>query len=98
MRECLLSAFEQADEADGRLRGSQLIAVALDAPELRCTLDKRVVQRGAILWFIASALSFIAALLAYTGEGEIKWPLLAATFFMAAMGFSSLKRSKSDGA
>jgi len=61
-------------------------------------LDKKVgLKRGAILWFIASALSLIAALLTYTGEGEIKWPLLAATFFMAAMGFSSLRRSKSGG-
>jgi len=70
-----------------------------ETPEWRCRLEKRVgLQRGAILWFIASALSLVAALLTYTGEGEIKWPLLAATFFMAAMGFSTLRRSKSRGA
>jgi hypothetical protein len=32
--------------------------------------------------------------LTYGGEGEIKWPLLAAAFFLAAMGFSTLRRSK----
>jgi hypothetical protein len=35
-------------------------------------------------------------LLTYGEEGLIKWPLFAATIFMAAMGFSSLRRSKSD--
>ena len=55
-------------------------------------------RRAAILWFIASALSLTAALVTYGGEGQIKWPLLAATVFLAAMGFSSLRRSRSDGA
>lgn len=65
---------------------------------LRCKLDKKSgLQRGAILWFVASGLSLVAALLNYSGEGEIKWTLLAATFFMAAMGFSSLRRSRPDG-
>lgn len=53
-------------------------------------------RRGAILWFVASALSFVAAILTYSGEGRIKWTLLAATFFLAAMGFSTLRRWKSD--
>lgn len=49
-----------------------------------------------MLWFIASALSLTAAVVTYAGEGRLKWPLLAATVFLAAMGFSSLRRSKSD--
>lgn len=61
-------------------------------------MDKKSgLRRGAILWFIASALSLTAAILTFSGERKIKWPLLAATVFMAAMGFSSLRRSKSDG-
>jgi hypothetical protein len=56
-------------------------------------LDKKSsLRREAILWFIAPALSLAAALVTYGGEGQIKWPLLAATVFMAAMGFNSLRR------
>ena len=50
--------------------------------------------RAALLWFTAAALSLAAALLTYTGEGQVKWPLLAATVFMSAMGFSSLRRAR----
>lgn len=53
-------------------------------------------RRAAILWFIAAALSLAAALLTYGTEGQIKWPLLAATLFMAAVGFRSLRRSRRD--
>jgi membrane protein implicated in regulation of membrane protease activity len=61
-------------------------------------LDKKSsLRRGAILWFIASALSLTAAMLTFSGEGRINWALLAATVFMAAIGFRSLRRSKSDG-
>ena len=55
-------------------------------------------RRAAILWFIASALSLTAAMITYGGERQIKWSLFAATVFLAAMGFSSLRRSRSDGA
>jgi hypothetical protein len=55
-------------------------------------------RRAAVLWFVASALSLTAAVLTYTGEGRIKWPLIAATVFLAAMGISSLRRSSSGGA
>jgi hypothetical protein len=54
-------------------------------------------RRAAVLWFVASALSLTAAVLTYTGEGLIKWPLIAATVFLAAMGISSLRRSSSGG-
>jgi hypothetical protein len=55
-------------------------------------------RRAAILWFIASGLSLTAAILTYSGEGQIKWPLFAATVFMAILGFRTLKRARSDGA
>jgi hypothetical protein len=71
---------------------------------LDATLDWRLVlakapglRRAAILWFTASVLFLVAALVTYGGEGQIKWPLFAATAAMAAMGFSSLRRSRSDG-
>lgn len=54
-------------------------------------------RRAALLWFVASALSLAAAVLTYSGEGLIKWPLIAATVFLAAMGFSTLRRSRSGG-
>ena len=54
-------------------------------------------RTAAILWFVASALSLIAAVITYTGDRQIKWPLLAATVFLAAMGVSTLRRSRSDG-
>src|SRR5687768_5132944 len=34
-------------------------------------------RRAAILWFVAAALSLIAAVITYTEGREIKWPLLA---------------------
>ncbi|HZI66934.1 MAG TPA: hypothetical protein VFF17_10255 [Thermoanaerobaculia bacterium] len=50
------------------------------------------------LWFTASALSLAAAVIHYAGNGEIKWFLLAASLFTAAVGYSTLRRSKSTGA
>ena len=49
-----------------------------------------------MLWFLASALSLTAAAVIYGREGQIRWSLLAATVFLAAMGFRSLRRSRSD--
>jgi len=54
-------------------------------------------RREALLWLIASALSLAAAVLTYTGEREVKWLLLAAAVFLAALGFSRLRRSRSAG-
>jgi len=53
-------------------------------------------RRVATLWFIASGLALIAAGVTYARAGEIRWSLLAATVFLAAMGFRSLRRSRSD--
>lgn len=52
-------------------------------------------RRAAVLWFVASGLSLAAAVLTYTGDHEIKWPLIVATIFLAVMGVSTLRRSKS---
>jgi ABC-type Co2+ transport system permease subunit len=46
----------------------------------------------AILWFVAAALALIAALLNYSESGTWRWPLLAAAFFLAAMGVSTVRR------
>jgi hypothetical protein len=59
--------------------------------------DGPSLRRAATLWFVASALSLAAAVLTYSDGGQIKWPLIAATIFLAAMGFSSLRRSRSGG-
>lgn len=53
--------------------------------------------RASVLWFIAAVLALAAAAVAYGRHGEIKWALLAAAMFLAAMGVSSLRRSKSGG-
>lgn len=53
-------------------------------------------RRAAMLWFLASALSLTATVINYASDRQLKWPLLAATVFLAAMGFSSLRRSRSD--
>ncbi len=50
-----------------------------------------------ILWFVAASLSFLAAAVAYSRTGDIKWPLLAAGIFLAAMGFNALRRLKVGG-
>jgi hypothetical protein len=56
-------------------------------------------QRTAgILWLVASALSLAAASITYSGGGEIKWSLVAATVFLAAMGLTTLWRSRSGSA
>lgn len=47
----------------------------------------------AILWFVAAALALTAAVLNYTESGAFRWPLLAAAFFLGAMGVSTLWRS-----
>lgn len=59
-------------------------------------MAKPTARRAAMLWFIGSALSLTAAVVTYAREGQLRWPLLAATVFLAAMGFNSLRRSKSD--
>lgn len=46
------------------------------------------------LWFTASLLSLTAAVIHYAGDGEIKWFLLAAAIATAAMGFTTLRRSR----
>ncbi|MEO8348134.1 MAG: hypothetical protein ABI610_04430 [Acidobacteriota bacterium] len=53
-------------------------------------------RHAAMLWFLASALALTAAVINFASDRQLKWPLLAATVFLAAMGFSSLRRSKSD--
>ena len=55
-------------------------------------------RTAGILWLIASALSLAGALITYSGGGEIKWSLVAATVFLAVMGFTTLWRSRSDSA
>ena len=50
---------------------------------------------GALLWLAAAALAFIAAVVTYTRTGELKVTLLGATLFLAAVGFSLLRRSRS---
>ena len=65
----------------------------------RCNLtDASKAKKTAILWFVASALSLAAALLRYGSDEEVRWPLLAAVVFLAAMGFSTLRRSRAGGA
>ncbi|HVE66488.1 MAG TPA: hypothetical protein VNC59_07900 [Thermoanaerobaculia bacterium] len=51
-------------------------------------------RAGALLWLVAAALAFIAAVVAYTRTGELKVTLLGATLFFAAMGFGFLRRSR----
>lgn len=70
---------------------------AWDSKEWRWTLAAPSSRSAAILWFVASALALAAAVITYSDERQIKWPLLAATVFLAAMGFSTLRRSRSDG-
>ena len=65
----------------------------------RCNLsDASKAKKTAILWFVASALSLAAALLNYASDERVRWPLIAAVIFLAAMGFSTLRRSRSGGA
>jgi hypothetical protein len=54
-------------------------------------------RRGAILWFIATACSLLAGVIHWSKDGEIKWALFAAAVFMAIMGASTLRRSRSSG-
>lgn len=59
--------------------------------------EKRSGKRlAAILWLVAAVLALTAAALRYFGEGQIKWGYLAATLFMAAMGFSMLRQSRRE--
>ena len=55
-------------------------------------------KTAGILWLVASALSLAAALITYSSGGQIKWSLVAATVFLAVMGFTTLWRSRSDSA
>jgi hypothetical protein len=55
-------------------------------------------RNAAILWFVASGLSLVAFVLRYIEDGEIHWPLLAATFFLGAMGFTTFRRSRGGDA
>jgi hypothetical protein len=52
---------------------------------------------AATLAFIASALALAAALITYLNGEGIKWSLLAGAAFMAALGWSNLRRSKPTG-
>lgn len=49
------------------------------------------------LWLAAAALAFAAAVMTYTRSGEVEFPLLAATLFLAAMGFGVLRRARRSG-
>ena len=62
--------------------------------EWRCDLFK---ASGAVLWFAAAVLAVAAAVVTYVRGGEIKWTLLVAAVFLAAMGFGAVRRSKSAG-
>jgi hypothetical protein len=46
----------------------------------------------ALLAFVAAVLAAVAAGIAYARRRELKWSLLAAALFLAAMGWSALKR------
>jgi hypothetical protein len=59
--------------------------------------DTAGLRRAATLWFIAAVLAFAAVVVTYIGKREIRWALLAAAVFLAAMGFSYLQRSRSAG-
>ena len=50
------------------------------------------------LWLTAATLSLIAAVITYSSEGRIKWFLLAASVFMAILGFRTLRSSRSTDA
>ena len=61
-------------------------------------MDKTArIRLTAILWLAAAALAFAAAVVTYTRSGEIRFTLLAATLFLAAMGFGVLRRSRRAG-
>jgi hypothetical protein len=61
-------------------------------------LDKASrIRLTAILWLAAAAFAFAAAVVTYTRTGEVEVPLLAATLFLAAMGFGVLRRSRRTG-
>jgi len=51
----------------------------------------------AALWLAAAALAFAAAVVTYTRSGGIEFALLAATLFLAAMGFGVLRRARRSG-
>lgn len=55
-------------------------------------------RTAGIFWLVASGLSLAAAGITYSGGGEIRWSLVAAAVFLAAMGLTTLRRSKSDSA
>ena len=52
----------------------------------------------ALLWLIAAALAFLAAVIAYTKSGEVRAAYLAAAVFLAEMGFGMLRRANKSGA
>ena len=53
---------------------------------------------AAILWFVAALLALAAAAVNYSRNGGIKWFLLAAAFFLIALGVNARRRSKAGGA
>ena len=59
--------------------------------------DPKKLRLAAILWFVAAALSLTAALITWSDEGVMNWPPLAAASFMAILGGSMLRRSRSGG-
>ena len=51
-----------------------------------------------VLWFVAAALATIAAAVGYFQKGEIRWSLLAAAVFLAAMGLGAAATRGKRGA
>lgn len=48
----------------------------------------------AVLWFIAGALAWIAAIIRYSRGHEVKWTLAFAGLFCVAVGITALRRSR----
>ena len=46
-----------------------------------------------ILAIVAAALAFIAAIIRYVEDGEVRWGLIAAAVFLLAFGFSAKSRT-----
>jgi hypothetical protein len=52
---------------------------------------------AAVLGFVAAGLALTAALISWSKDGKLEWGLFAGAAFMVALGWSSLRRSKSVG-
>lgn len=51
---------------------------------------------ASLLWFVAAALALGAAVVGYARQGEMRWALLAAAAFLAAMGWSARSLAKDE--